>query len=265
MTASSSQTSLCNRSLLMVGARAQIGSLTEGSTESNACNVLYQPTFEQLARTAPWNCLKFQENLTLLAAAQGTPENVDGDTLPIPPVPWLYSYAAPSNNLQIRYLLPQFTNSNASGEAPISPAMVGATSFVPGMGQIQYSVSYGVDENNNPREIILSNQTQAIAVYTVNTSNPVIFDSLFEQAFVAALAAYLVPALNLNMALMDRQIRIAEAAIAQARTRDGNEGTVSQNREAQWMYARVSGGSIGWLGDTWSGNASWSNMTWPGG
>lgn len=263
MTSSSSQVSLCNRALLSVGARAQIASLSEGSTESDACSVLYQPTFEQLARTAAWNCLKNQRLLTLLAAAQGTPENVDGDTLPIPPVPYLYSYAVPQDSLQIRFLLPPFTNSNATGEVPISPAMLGATSLVPGRGQIQYSVSYGVDSNNNPREIILTNQSQAIGVYTVNQSNPVIFDSLFEQAFVASLAAYLVPALSLNMALLDRQVRIAEAAIAQARTRDGNEGTISQNREAQWMYARVSGGSTAWLGNT-LGNANvWSDMAWP--
>lgn len=263
MTASSSIISLANRSLLMIGARAQIASLDEGSTESIAISALYQSTFEQLARTAPWNALKQQASLTLLAAAAGTPENVDGDTLPIPPVPWLYSYAVPSNSLQIRFLLPPFTNSNPSGTTPISPALLGSYSWVPMNGQIKYSVSYSTDSGGNPIEIILTNQTQAIAVYTVNQSNPVIFDSLFEQAFVASLAAYLVPALSLKLPLMDRAVRQAEAAISIARTRDGNEGTISQNRNASWMDARMSAGGLAWNGGAGE-YGGWDSMVWPG-
>lgn len=263
MTANSSIVSLANRALLMVGARAQISNLQEGSTESDAINVLYGPTYEQLARSAPFNCLKNQTTLTLLAAAQGTPENMDGTTLPLPPSPWLYSYAVPSNSLQIRYLLPTFANNNSTGQTPISPALIAANVWYPGMGQIPYSVSYGVDAMDNPREIVLTNQSQAQAVYTVNQPNPVVFDSLFEQAFVASLAAYLVPALSLDLPLMDRVIRQADQAITTARVRDGNEGTVSQNRNASWMDARVSGGSLAWSGG-FGINGLYTDMIWPG-
>src|SRR4051812_38928967 len=100
MTASSTSVSVCNQALLQIGARSTIASLTEGSVESNACNILFTPTFEMLARSAPWNCLRKQATLTLIAAAQGTPENPDGTTLPLPPSPWLYSYAEPSDCLQ---------------------------------------------------------------------------------------------------------------------------------------------------------------------
>lgn len=262
MTASSSVISLANRSLLMIGARAQIASLDEGSTESIAVSALYQPTFEQLARTAPWNALKNQASLTLLAAAEGTPEQLADTSIPAPPVPWLYAYAVPSNSLQIRFLLPPFTNTNAAGTVPISPSLLGTMSWVNGVGQIPYSVSYSTDAANNPIEIILTNQSQAIAVYTVNQSNPIIFDSLFEQGFVASLAAFLVPALSLNLALMDRAVKQAEMAINLARTRDGNEGTITQNRQADWMTARVSMGGAAWNGGYQFGG--FDNMLWPG-
>lgn len=266
MTASSSVISLANRALLMVGARSQISNLTETSTEANAISVLYQPTYEQLARTAPWGCLRYQQTLTLLAAAEGTPENVDGTNYATPPVPWLYQYAVPSDSLAIRYLLPPFTNNTPTGSVPISTSMIGALSPVAGMGQIPYTIAFSTDISGNPIETILTNQTQAIAVYTVNSANPIIFDSLFEQAFVASLGAYLVPALSLDLALMDRAVRQAESAIALARVRDGNESPVSQNRNAQWMNARMTGGTIGWCGSDIYSPIGWGdyvNMTWP--
>jgi hypothetical protein len=263
MTSSASEVSLGNRALLMIGARAQISSLNEASTEANAINVLFQPTFEQLARTAPWGCLRQQAELTLLAAAAGTPENVDGTTMPVPPVPWQYQYAVPSNSMQIRYIVPTFPNATLG--TPITTASISAATWVPGLGQIPFAIAYATDINNNPIETVLCNQSQAQAVYTINQPNPIIWDSLFEQGFVASLAAYLVPALSLDLPLMDRAVKQAETAISLARVRDGNEGTTSQNRNAQWMDARVSGGSLAYLGVGAYGYGSWTDMAWPGG
>lgn len=262
MTASSSVISICNRSLLSVGARAQISSLQEGSTESNALSVLYQPTFEQLARTAPWNCLRQQVTLTLLAAASGTPENPAGLTLPIPPQPYLYAYALPSDCLQMRFIMPIYPNNAGSG-IPLTTASVVANSTYGAFLQIPYAVAYSTDSGGNPIQAILTNQTQAQAVYTINQSNPVIWDSLFEAGMVAALSVYLVPALSLNMPLMQLSIKTADGIIAQARVRDGDEGVTSQNREASWMTARNQGGSIGWCGNGQMNNC-WDQMAWPG-
>lgn len=263
MTASSSVISICNRSLLSVGARSQISSLQEGSVEANALSVLYQPTFEQLARTAPWNCLRKQASLTLLAASPGTPENPSGTSLPSPPQPYLYMYALPSDCLQMRFIMPIFPNSSGSGSVPLTTASVVADSNYGAFLQIPFSVAYTTDTGGNPIQVILTNQTQAQAVYTVNQSNPVIWDSLFEAGMVASLAVYLVPALSLNLPLMQLSIKTADGIITQARVRDGDEGVTSQNREASWMTARNQGGSIGWSG---SGQmyGCWDQMAWPG-
>lgn len=263
MTSSTSVVQIANLSLLSIGARAQISSLTEGSTEANAVATLYAFVFEQLARSANWNCLRRQATLTLLAAAPGTPENPDGTTLPVPPTPYLYSYAEPSDSLQIRFLMPVFPTA-VGGSVPISPSMIGAASIVGSDGAVPFTVAYSTDNLNNPITIILTDQIQAQAVYTVNQSNPVIFDSLFTSAFVASMAAYLVPALALDKPLMQLAIRNADMIIAQARTRDGDEGWTSQNREADWMRARNTGYG------TWSNYGSgmgvgYSAMCWPQG
>lgn len=258
--------SLSNRSLLSIGARSQISSLTEGSTESNAIATLFSPVFETLGRAAHWNCLRNQQTLSLLAAAVGTPENPDGLTLPLPPSPWLYACAYPSDCLQMRFIVPSFPSSTPTGTVPLTTASVGAGSLIPGEGQIPYAVAYSTDSDNNPITIILTNQSQAQAVYTVNQPNPVIWDSQFQTAFVASLAAYLVPALSLNMALMKMSIATAESIIAQARAADGNESVVTQNRQASWMTARVAGGSLGWESNgsyaPWL-YANYSAMQWP--
>lgn len=173
-------------------------------------------------------------------------------------------YALPSDCLDIRYLLPTFPT-GLGGSVPISTASVVAPTYAAGVGQIQFEVAYSTDVQGNPIQVILTNQSMAQAVYTVNQPDPSIWDSLLQGAMVASLAAYLVPALSLNLPLMDRSIKSAEAMIAQARVRDGDEGFTSQNRNADWMTARNAGGNIGWNQSgfsTFYGN--YGSMVWPG-
>lgn len=255
--ATGSVLSICNRALLSIGSQNQISSLNEGSTQADACATLFTPTFEALARAAYWNCLRQQSILTLLAAAPGTPENQQGTTLPIPPTPWLYSYQLPADSLQARFIVPSMPNVT-TGNPPISPAYLSTATWLPSES-IPFRVAYATDNNNNPLQIILTNQTQAQLVYTVNQANPQIWDSQFQAAMVASLAAYLVPALALNISLMQIQIKVAQDLIEKARVRDGDEGTTSQDHIPDWIRARNVGSTL------WGGNGSgggWCDMTW---
>lgn len=249
--------SIVNRALFQTGSRSLISSLNEGSVESNAANVLFQPTFEALARTAYWNCLRKQTTLSLLAAAAGTPENPTGSTLPLPPFPWLYSYAMPADSLRIRYLVPIFNPALSGVPILTSNTSIVSTVFANG-AQIPFSVSYDTDSGGNPREIILTNQSQSQAVYTVNQPNPAIWDSQFQAAMVASLAVYLIQALNMNIPLMQGAVSAAQKMIDQARISDGNEGTQSQSRQASWISARGRLNAIPFYGV-----ANFDNMSFP--
>ncbi len=262
MTASSSQVSLCNRALLSFGARATIASLTENSAEAQACTVFFQSTFEQLARTARWSCLRKEAALSLLAAAAGTQENPDGTTLPIPPQPYLYMYEVPADSLFIRGLLPNIPSQ--TGTTPPTTASVISPINISCGGIVNFKVAFSTDANNNPIAVILTNLSMAIAVYTVNNPEPSTWDSLFESAFVNSLAAYLIPALSLNLALMGAMIKNAESSIMQARTADGNETPSSQDRQASWITARMAGTLVNNNG--YNNQFTWSdsNMCWPG-
>lgn len=256
------QVNICNRSLLSIGARAQISSVSpsDGSTEADAAAILFTPTFEALARSAQWNCLRKQATLSVIQAAMGTPENPLGTSLPLPPSPWQYAYAYPSDCLNLRFLVPSLPSSGVG--VPLTSYNNAAPLMMPSGGQIPFAVAYSTDTAGNPLQIVLTNQSQAQAVYTVNQPNPIIWDSQFQEAMVASLAAYFVPALALNLALMQAQIKRAEMMIAQARISDGNEGVTVMDHVPDWLAAR--GGEVRNYGGGWSGLGNYSSMAWPG-
>ena len=260
------QLNIANRALLAVGARAQISSLnpSDGSVEGDHVSTLWQSTFEQLARTAHWNCLGQQVVLPLLAAAKGTPENPDGTTMPVPPTPWLYAYAYPSDCLDVRYIVPSYP-ANTGSTTPAFPVNVAAPSWLPTGGQIPFKVQKVALSSTTTLLTILTNQELAQAVYTVNDSNPQSWDSLFQEAMVAALGAFLVPALSLDIALMDRCVKQAEIAIAQARIRDGNEGVTSMDHSPDWMAARYGGQGYNFSFGLGLNSGIGYSMVWPGG
>lgn len=257
------QLSIANRALLAIGARAQISSLnpSDGSSEGNAISVLWAPTFEELGRSAPWNCLTKQQTLSLLMAANGTPENPVGTTLPIPPSPWLYAYAYPSDCLLFRFVVPSLPV-DATGTVPATTLSNSSGAWVPSSGQIPFAVSSTADGNNNPLSIVLSNQSQAQGVYNTNNSNPAFWDSLFQAAMVASLGAFLVPALNLSLPLMKMSIDIADRTIARARGQDGNEGVTVMDHLPDWMLARAGGSGWG-VSRSLSSFGGYCNINWP--
>lgn len=259
------QLDIANRALLSVGARAQVSSInpSDGSDEANAISILWTPTFEALARTAHWNVLRNQVTLSLVAAAQGTPENPSGTVYPLPPTPWLYAYMLPSNCLDMQFIVPSLP-ANQGGAPSATTINNAAGTWIPTGGQIPFVVSYAPDNNGSPITVILTNQSQAQAVYTVNQPNPATWDSLFQAAMVASLGAFLVPALSLSMPLMQLSIKTAEAAIAQARVADGNEGVTVMDHDPDWMRARAGaqGFGLGPYGFTNYGGYCY-NMTWP--
>lgn len=259
---SSDQLNIANRALLSIGARNYVSSISpsDGSVEANAIATLWGSTFEQLGRTASWNCLTRQITLSLLLAAQGTPENPNGTTYNNPPQPWLYAYTYPSDCLDVRFIVPTFPASN--GGAPATTVNNAAGSWLPASGQIPYAVSTVLDNNNAPITVILTNQDLAQAVYTVNQPNPSGWDPLFTEAMVASLGAYLVPALSLNIQLMDRCVKQAENAIAVARARDGNEGVTSMDHQPDWILARNGASGFG-MGYNISNFGGFFSMIWP--
>ncbi len=198
-----------------------------------------------LHRAAHWNFARRQANGVVLKAAQGTPENPNGTTLPIPPVPWLYSYQVPVDSLAVRFIVPSLP-SFAGSSPPPTTASVSAATQLPNGGMIPFQVALGTDSMGNAIEIILTNQSQAILVYTANNPIPTTWDSMFEAAFVSALAAFLAAPLSGNLQLAQGAVAKAEGIIAKARAADGNETSITQDHVPDWIVARAGAAGLGW-------------------
>jgi hypothetical protein len=229
---------ICNMALDNIGSRLGITSLDPPLPQPNAglCARHYQPKMDALARAAHWNCMRLQKPLSVLKAAQGTPENPNGTTIPIPPIPYQYEYAYPSDCLKARYILPNPPNMNTS-----PPLFGGGTSFTPAWNPpagYPFAVAIDTDAKDNQINVILTNLQFAQLVYTGRILNPSLWDPQFQLAATAFLGAWLVNAIKRDAAVLKEQIAIASEIVTQARISDGNEGTLSVDHEPDWMRVR---------------------------
>lgn len=233
-----SEVAICNRALAAIGTRSTISSLTEDSTEARNCNLIYEDTRDEVLSMAFWNFARKTELLNLIKSAPGTPTNA-GSTAnqwssAYPTPPWLYEYAYPSDALQIRQIVQQMQNyyvgtpftSNGSG---FYPYIVG-----PGAPFIVGTDVVGGDQVS----VVLTNQYQAIGIYTMRITNPNLFGAQFTESLVQALAAKLAIALTGQVALANAKFVSANSIIRQARASDGNEGLTVIDNMPDWMTVR---------------------------
>lgn len=234
-------TEIVNRALSATGTRSTVANLGEKSNEAAQARLLYEPTRKALLRAAHWNFARRTAYLSLLKAAPGTPENTASATSwsPLYPAPpWLYSYAYPDDCLQLRFVQPQLQV--GSGYSP-GPGFYGSASLAsPSIGALgqRFQVATDTDQGGNRITVILSDASDAIAVYTCDVDNPGLWDGLFQEAMVDALAARLVMALTGDKTLFRLRAQAAMGSIEQARAADGNEGLTIQDHVPDWLRAR---------------------------
>lgn len=243
-----SEVDIANRALSAIGTRSQITEMTEDSNEARNCKLLLEPLRDELLRMAPWNCAFNFANLSLVCSAPGTPENPNaGGSIwekGIPPPPWSYEYAYPSDCLRPIYVVPQFTTGFTSG-VPITTAVTGGAPAFWNGPPVRFKV--GVDQigpNGKPStqgvdtRVIWTNQEQAILAYVRRVINPDVWDDQFQQALVAALAGRLVISLTGDKGLAQLKMSEANQYIQMARVSDGNEGLTVNDVTPDWIRTR---------------------------
>lgn len=258
-----SPTDIANRALASIGNRSQIAALTENSPGARAANLWIDSLRREILRMAPWNCAKNTNQLALLCAAPGTPENPAVGTLQWqkgqPTPPWSYEYIYPSDCIRPLWIIPQFTT-GFSGGIPITTAVTGGAPsfwqgppvrFAVGIDQVD-PVTGLVSPTGNDTKIILTNQEFGILVYLKNVTNPDVMDDAFQQAWVAALAGRMVFQLTGDKTLANLKVREANEYIQIARTSDGNEGLTINDVTPDWIRVRGIDGpcDYGWTSNT---------------
>lgn len=210
-----SEVDLCNRALSGLGARSTISNLTEGSAESVQCALHYGPSRDELLRLHLWSFARRQKILALLAAAAGTPENPSG-TGPVPLSPWRYQYQPPTNCLRIRQIYQPVT----------------------GGAKIAYALSGDEDSAGNPIDVILTDQPQAVLIYTARISAVDVFPPDFQAALVATLAAKLAIPLTGDKASASYFAKVAQDTILTSRSIDGSEDPSGAAKLPEWLAVR---------------------------
>src|SRR5882724_10452051 len=176
---------IVNTALDNIGARFSVTSLNPPLPPPNAavCARQYQLRMDALFRAAHWNCARRQTTggLTLLKAAQGTPENPNGTTLPIPPIPWQYEYAYPSDCLAARYLIPNPPTIGSTSPPILSGGVAQTPIWYPPIG-FKFAVAIDNDASGNQIKVILTDLEFAQLVYTARIDNPDLWDPHFQNA-----------------------------------------------------------------------------------
>jgi hypothetical protein len=232
-----SEVSLCNRALQSIGTRTQISSLTEQSAEARNLNLIFADTRDEVLSMAFWNFAKKTDYLSLLKQAPGTPGGIASATQwssAYPAPPWLYEYGVPSDCIQMRSVIQQPINAYVG--VPFTSNGQSAYPYFIGAGAM-FEVASDI-VSGNETNVVLTNQYQAIGVYTRRVTNVGLFGSQFNEALVQALAAKLAFALSGNVALANTKFQQANAVIIQARASDANEGLTVIDNMPDWLAIR---------------------------
>lgn len=227
---------ICNRALDEIGARVLISALGEATPQGKVALRQYDPTRQQLLRAAPW---AFSRKTALLVN-----EGLLSAVPPTSPYPWQASNTYPLDCLKMHYILPQPTSQQVAGVPS-----VGDTLFAPWCApsrEFRYLPAYDPGSTLFPgaHRVLLTNVSPVLGIYTVDVTDPNMFDVLFTNALVMALANRFVMPLSGNVKLKMSYAQMAQAAITEARVADGNEAVPSTSHTPDWIQARGLGGRV---------------------
>jgi hypothetical protein len=125
----------------------------------------------------------------------------------------------------------------------VEPVTVGITGSSPSpvaaMGPpVKFVLGTDVDINGNPINVILTNQPQAIGVYTFRNGNTGMYDPLFVQCLSAYLGARVCIALTGDKNMMKMAFGMAQQFEASAQRFNGDEGLTVIDSTPDWMRVR---------------------------
>lgn len=164
-----SSAQVVNAALEQIASQAQITSLADGSPAANMAAVIYIPTVQIIMREIDPDFARFTAPLVIAV----TPPNYP---------PWAFEYAYPANCVRLRQVRPP-----ASG--------TGALVDVNDPHPIKANVAFDIIATVNTK-VILTNQANALAVYTSSSVVEAQWDSTFADAVVRRLANPLAMALS---------------------------------------------------------------------
>ncbi len=256
---------IINQALDRLGkAEKIIGDISDGTPIAETARRNYGQILRQLLRTAHWGFARYQIALTLLGDSTGQTTNVSTNV----EQPWTYAYAWPTDGVAGRWMplttnaapqnssnTPLVTNAGGIPPIPLLPArfLISSSSFYPiniGVQPWDQQPDLQRTEGLGPinRKIILTDQQNALFVYTRLVTVIEEWDDAFREAMVATMAYILTPVAvddpKERMELRKTMLAISKNVIADARVANGNDAGFPQSTDHMpaWITARNGGG-----------------------
>lgn len=158
-----------NASLEQIASQSTITSLTDGSPAALAAQVVYAPTVQLMLRELDPDFARFTAPLTLSVAAT-----------PVPP--WAFEYLYPDACVRLRQVRPPGSGTGSLSD-PNDPQ--------PTRANVAFDIIALVST-----KVILSNQVNALAVYTSSAVAEAQWDAAFADTVIRRLANPLAMALS---------------------------------------------------------------------
>jgi hypothetical protein len=152
---------IVNSALEQIAAQTVITSLTDGSPAADAASIVYTPTLQLLLRELDPDFARYTVPLEIAVSPPSYP-------------PWTYEYGYPADMLRLRQVRPPASGTGALAD-PNDPQPIRA------------NVAFDVIASVNTK-VILTNQQNALAVYTTSLVTEAMFDAVFVDAFIRRLA-----------------------------------------------------------------------------
>jgi hypothetical protein len=183
-----SKTSICNLALSHFGG-GKITSLDDGSEKARQLDLNYNNCLETTLRAFPWN---FAHKIELLALTDNTTPG------------WEYVYEYPANCVNILRVCPESDLRHKDKK---------------------YHSEYMVFSDGNEKYIACDVEDVYVE-YTLNATNPTLYDSAFVKALSYLLAAEVCNALSGNAQKSQEMMQKYALAIGEAQLAGANEGYV---------------------------------------
>lgn len=155
-----------NSALEQIASQIQITSLTDGSPAAKAAATVYSPTVSLLLREIDPDFARFTAPLAIAVTPPSYP-------------PWAYEYVYPADCLRLRQV------------RPLAGGILDINDPQPIRANVAFDIIAAVST-----KVILTNQVNALAVYTSSTPAEAQWDAVFADAVVRRLANPLAMALS---------------------------------------------------------------------
>lgn len=177
------QVQIVNLALSRLGTDIGIADFdNEQSKEASAARLHYDPALEQVLEAAEWN---FATKRVELAQLEDDP-----------PVDWDYAYQYPTDCVKLRRLIPQ------DGERRVGRAIAGGLEVLSPTLLNDSRIPFAVELNaDGDGRMILSDEPNAVAVYTARVEDP----TFYPGHFVKALSLFLAHEMCMPMRVDDRR------------------------------------------------------------